>query len=114
VEDGRFEAFTTGHGLPCDVCAPALVDQGGSLWAVSPRALVRRSNGVFRFVGPDAGLPDDLIFGLVEDDFGDFWLPGQRGIHRVSRREVEEYLDGRRARIESVTLGVGDGLLTPD
>ncbi|MGE3313429.1 MAG: triple tyrosine motif-containing protein, partial [Limisphaerales bacterium] len=58
--------------------------------------------------------PGGYLFDLIEDDMGGFWIPGQRGIHRLGRKELEAFFEGRTNRVRSLTLGVRDGLLTPD
>jgi hypothetical protein len=51
---------------------------------------------------------------MIEDDLGNFWLSGKHGIHRIVRRELEEFFAGRLKRVQSLTLGARDGLLTPE
>jgi signal transduction histidine kinase/sugar lactone lactonase YvrE len=110
----QVEVFTQRDGLPDNFCLPAHLDDSGALWVLTGSGLARRRAGRFQAIQAADGLPADLFGGLVEDDLGHFWLSGRRGIHRLDRRELEALLDGRIGRVRSLTLGVRDGLLTPE
>lgn len=114
VKDQRVERFTQRDGLAGEFCAPALADALGAVWIVTNGGISRRKGGRFQSIRSADGLPNDHVIDLVEDDFGYFWLPGKRGIHRLERRELEAFFDGRLAHVQSITLGVRDGLLTPE
>lgn len=114
VSNGRVEAFTEMDGLPGNHCVPVHRDDSGALWIVAEGNLSRRIDNRFQNIGEKEGLPKDLLLDLIEDDFGNFWISGKRGIHRVVRRELEDFFAGRLSRVQSLTLGTRDGLLTPE
>jgi signal transduction histidine kinase/ligand-binding sensor domain-containing protein len=114
VADGRVENFTEKDGLPGKHCVPVYLDDSGAMWIVSEGALSRRAGGRFQTITEKDGLPKDSLLDLIEDDVGHFWISGKRGIHRVARRELEEFFAGRLSRVHSLTLGARDGLLTPE
>jgi signal transduction histidine kinase/ligand-binding sensor domain-containing protein len=114
VVNGRVENFTSKDGLPGDHCVPVYLDDTGALWITGEGGLTRRAGGRFQTVTEKDGLPKDVLLDLIEDDGGNFWISGKRGIHRVVRREAEEFFAGRVKRIDTLTLGTRDGLLTPE
>jgi ligand-binding sensor domain-containing protein len=114
VRGERVETFTEKDGLPGKHCVPVHRDDSGALWIVAERSLSRRSDDRFQNIGEKEGLPKDVLLDLIEDDFGNFWISGKRGIHRIVRRELEEFFAGRLSRVQSLTLGIRDGLLTPE
>ncbi|MBE7500569.1 MAG: ATP-binding protein [Verrucomicrobiales bacterium] len=114
VQDQQVERFTTDDGLPADIMVPAHLDESGALWLTTRGAVVRRLRGRFEVLTRQQGIPNDYLLDLVADDLGHYWLPGLRGIHRLTRRELEACLEGRLARVQSLTLGLRDGLLTPE
>lgn len=114
VTTHKVEVLSSQDGLPFAACSPALLDDTGALWAVTYEAIVRYSNGRFQVADKSHGVPEDRLLDIIEDDEGYFWLPGQRGIHRLKRSELEAIMDGRGKRVRSLTLGVRDGLLTPE
>jgi signal transduction histidine kinase/ligand-binding sensor domain-containing protein len=114
IRGREVEILDQAKGFPGSVALPALEDPSGALWILSDTGIIRHRNGRFELIGPAHGAPRDLFFGLVEDDRGAFWLPGGRGIHRVLRADLEAFFDGRFPRISSLTLGLRDGMLTPE
>jgi signal transduction histidine kinase/ligand-binding sensor domain-containing protein len=108
------ERFTMQDGLPDDTCVPARTDADGTLWVVGNGTITRHREGRFQSLHPVHGIPEDRLLDLIEDDLGSFWLPGLRGIHRLHRTQIEACLDGHLDRVQCLTLGVRDGLRTPD
>jgi signal transduction histidine kinase/streptogramin lyase len=114
LHSNRVEVLTTQDGLPSDTCAAVLAEADGSVWIVTDAGLVRRRDGRFAVLAAAHGLPDKALGDLITDDQGDYWLTGQRGIHRLGRAEVEAVLAGAQPRLTSLTLGLADGLRTPE
>ncbi len=114
VSQGEVKGFTVKDGLPANRCVPVHLDDAGALWTVTEFGLTRRRDGQFQTVTATNGLPSDVFFDLIEDDRGNFWISGKRGIHRVQRQDLDAFLDGRLSRVQSLTLGLRDGLLTPE
>jgi signal transduction histidine kinase len=57
-------------------------------------------------------LHDNGVFQILEDDAGNLWMGCNRGIYRVSRRELNAFAEGRASSITSVVYGTKDGLAT--
>lgn len=114
VNNGQVEVYTERDGLPGNLCVPVYLDNSGALWIVAGGGLTQWTGGRFRSISDQHGLPKDLLLDLIEDDLGHFWISGKRGIHRVPRQEIEDFFAGRLARVQSLTLGLQDGLLTPE
>jgi signal transduction histidine kinase/ligand-binding sensor domain-containing protein len=113
ISDGHVEACAP-RDLPNKRCMPVYRDNSGAIWIVGDRALIRRAAGRFQTIDDSSGLPRDTFLDLIEDDLGYFWISGKRGIHRVARRQLEDWFGGKENRIQSLTLGLRDGLLTPE
>jgi signal transduction histidine kinase len=117
--------------VPFEVCIPV---DGGSPEGVGvgllPACLGREDRSDFAGhpgLGPDAfeifpdralrALPvlepkDNGVFGILEDDAGNLWMSCNRGIYRVSRRELNDFAEGKTRSITSVVYGTKDGLAT--
>ncbi|MGD2070827.1 MAG: ATP-binding protein, partial [Gemmatimonadota bacterium] len=54
------------------------------------------------------------VASLVEDDDGDFWMASNRGVHRVHRSEVEDFLEGRIDAVGGRGYGGRDGFVNPE
>lgn len=87
-------------------------DTDGTFW------IGTYDNGLFRFRAGkffnyrvEHGLFNNGVFQILEDRHGYFWISCNRGIYRVSRQELNDFADGRIARINSVAYGKQDGML---
>ncbi|MHB0970224.1 MAG: two-component regulator propeller domain-containing protein [Thermoanaerobaculia bacterium] len=86
-------------------------DPDGTLWITSWNdGLYRvRNRKVVRFKATD-GLYDDVAWSILDDGEGHFWLGSNRGITRVSRRELNDFAEGRIRKISGTVYGAPDGM----
>ena len=112
--DGRFSAFTAKDGLANDFVLAIYGDAEGTLWLGTRDGLSRFKDGRFTTFTTRHGLLDNYIHGLVEDDSGCLWMSGSRGLFRVSRKDLNEVSDGKRASVDAIALDESDGLLTSE
>lgn len=84
----------------------------GQVWIATDRGLVRyrRADGSLRRVGREAGLPYEKIFSITLDAEDAFWLSGNRGVVRISRREADAVADGQLAVLAVEHYGESDGM----
>ena len=112
----RFTSWTAKDGLPGDQVIAFYQDRAGSLWiGTSGGGLRRFKDGKFAAITVKQGLYDNRMFQILsdtEDDSGNLWMSSNRGIFRVSLRELNECADGRRASLTSFAYGVADGMLS--
>ena len=88
-------------------------DTDGVIWAGTFRGgLLRFKNGKFTRFTRKQGLPANVICQILEDGQGRLWLGTHQGICHVSKQELNECAEGRRATVDSVTYGRLDGLPT--
>jgi signal transduction histidine kinase/ligand-binding sensor domain-containing protein len=110
---GQFTTWTRRDGLSNDFVYSIHEDADGALWVGTLGEGLNRIAGgritVFRVAD---GLFHDVIFRILEDDAANLWMSTNRGIFRVSRRELLERAAGRRQRVTSVSYGIADGLKT--
>jgi len=108
---GRFTNYTTKEGLANNLIRCLLEEPDGTLWIGSyGGGLTRLRDGRLTPITTRHGLFDDFISSILSDEQGNFWLLGNRGIFRVSRQELHDFADGRRASITSTSYGVADGM----
>ena len=113
LKDGVFTAYTERDGFTGNQVRAIHEDTEGILWVGTyDGGLYRFGDGrLTRYTRKD-GLHDNGVFQILEDDNGYFWMGSNRGISRVSRRELNEFAEGRRRSITSVLFGARDGLAT--
>ncbi len=81
-------------------------DDEGAVWATRNTGLVRIRDGRAATVDHRQGLHSDLVYTMVPDRLGNFWMDSPEGFFRVSQRELNAAADGTLAR---VTCTVFDG-----
>ncbi|MBI4748324.1 MAG: hypothetical protein HY774_07525 [Acidobacteria bacterium] len=108
---GRFTFFTTRQGLSNNLTRSLYLDTDGSLWVGTyGGGLNRLKDGRFTQFTISTGLFDNVVSAIFEDSEGSFWLSGNRGICRVSKRELNDYADRKRISISSVGYDKADGM----
>ena len=77
--------------------------------------------GLFRISGDEVeqlkvkdGLFDNIVSHIVEDESGYFWMGSNRGIVRVKRNDLNDYLDGKEESFTIDIFGSNDGMNSPE
>lgn len=110
-KDERFTNYTTEQGLSHNYVREIREDADGALWiGTYGGGLNRLKDGRFTHINTRHGLFDNVVSRILEDDRGNFWMSCNRGIYRVSRNELTEFAEGRRASVTSIPYGVADGM----
>ena len=108
LEDGRFTSFTTADGLAGNRVRSILEDADGTLWiGTYDDGLSRFRDGKFFNYRTEQGLFNNGVFQILEDRHGYFWISSNKGIYRVSRRELND--DGRQAAVADQQRRVRQG-----
>jgi ligand-binding sensor domain-containing protein/two-component sensor histidine kinase len=111
LKDGAFSNFTTSDGLSGNVITSLYEDRSGSLWiGTNGSGLDRFRDGNFTSVTTKDGLFQDVIYQILEDGRGNLWLSCDRGIFRVSLKDLDEFAAGRLSSITTVSYGTADGM----
>jgi ligand-binding sensor domain-containing protein/signal transduction histidine kinase len=115
-ETQRFTSWSVKDGLPGDQVHAFYEDRAGNLWiSTGGGGLCRFKDGRFATITVRHGLYDNRTFQILsdsDDDSGDLWMSSNRGIFRVSLRELNDCADGRRPSVTSFIYGVFDGMLS--
>lgn len=111
--NGQFRSYGEREGLVNTSVRAIHQDPDGVLW------IGTYDSGLYRFANErlvrltrSHGLHDNGIFQILEDADGFLWTGSNRGIARVSRRELNEVAAGRRESVTSIVFGAKDGLLS--
>ncbi len=102
--------FTFANGLSDDTVMAIHEDIEGVIWIGTANGLSRFKDGRLAVVGLRHGLVEGTINQILEDDFRNLWLSGLRGIHRVSRAQLNAVADGRTNCVPCFTYGEADGM----
>ncbi len=90
-------------------------DADGVLWfGTYGDGLVRYKDGKFFNYRVEHGLFNNGVFAILEDERGNFWMSSNRGIHRVSKQELNDFADNKIPKLNSVSYDEKDGMQTAE
>jgi len=111
-EDGNLRSFTIADGIASNSIRSLYEDSAGVLWIGSyDGGLTRLKDGKFTVYTMRDGLSSNGVFCILEDAAGWFWMNSNQGIYRVSRRELNDFADGKIRSLSSIAYNKKDGLL---
>ncbi|MDQ6788075.1 MAG: histidine kinase [Acidobacteriota bacterium] len=115
IADCQMKTFTTVDGLASDRVRSIYEDASGTLWiGTYDGGLSRFKDGRFFNYTIENGLFNNGVFQILEDERGNFWISCNKGIFRVSKQELNDFAEGRIAKINSVAYGRQDGMLNTE
>jgi hypothetical protein len=110
-EAGQVRHWSSAEGLPSGVLRALHRDRDGTLWiGTVGGGLAWLEDGRVRSLDTRHGLGDDIISQILEDDQGNLWLGCNRGIFRLSKRELREVAAGRSPEVHPLVLDESDGM----
>jgi hypothetical protein len=113
MEGGRFSSYRAKEWIPNDAVRAIYEDEEDALWVGTRRSgLSRFRNREFVTCTMKAGLFDDCVFQIMEDETKNLWMSSPRGAFMVSKKEFADFADGRSPRVSSVSYGTADGMLS--
>jgi diguanylate cyclase (GGDEF)-like protein len=114
-DDGRFTNYTVENGLVGNYVRTVYEDSDGAFWiGTYDEGMSRFKDGKFVNYSEKNGLFNNGAFAIEEDERGFFWISSNRGIYRVSRKELNDLADGLIAKVNSVGYGKEDGMLSTE
>jgi ligand-binding sensor domain-containing protein/signal transduction histidine kinase len=110
-KDGQFTNYV--NELSSEVVIALYEDAGGGLWiGTHGGGLNHFKDGRFSQFTAKDGLPDDVIYHILEDGQGQLWMSCNKGILRVSRHELETRQPGAAQPLQVTNYGTADGMET--
>jgi len=106
IHDGVLHDWMSGRSDADQSFFNLCEDDQGAVWASRNSGLVRVKAGRISTVDHRQGLHSDLVYAIVPDLLGNFWMDSPEGFFRVNQPELNAVADGTLARI---TCTVFDG-----
>ncbi|HQU85259.1 MAG TPA: two-component regulator propeller domain-containing protein [Pyrinomonadaceae bacterium] len=114
-KDGKFTNFAEVENSPKGFVRAIYEDADGVLWfGTYGDGLVRFKDGKFFNYRVEDGLFNNGVFAILEDERDNFWMSSNRGIHRVSKQELNDFADGKIPKLNSVSYDEKDGMLNAE
>jgi ligand-binding sensor domain-containing protein/signal transduction histidine kinase len=109
----EFSTLTTKDGLSSDVITSLYEDSEGSLWiGTNGGGLNRLKGGRLTAYTMRQGLLDDVVYRVMEDAGSNLWLSCRQGIFHVSKKQLDDFANGRTSSITPVAYDTADGMIT--
>jgi DNA-binding NtrC family response regulator/ligand-binding sensor domain-containing protein len=111
IAQGRLISYGHAEGVPPGEVRALYLDADDALWiGTYGGGLARWKDGRATAYGTAGGLLDLSVHRIIEDDRGDLWLSGDRGVRRVNRRELVAIAEGNGARPRVEIFDTADGM----
>ncbi len=109
--EGKFTVYSVKDGLTGDAIWSIYPDGEGNVWiGTDDGGLLRFKDNTFtRFTTKD-GLFSDLAFQVLEDRQGSLWMNCNKGIYRVSKKDLEDFAAGKIKKIPCLSFGAAEGI----
>ena len=111
--DSVIKQYTMASGLPDNMIFNIYKDKEDILWISTNTGISRFENNSFTNYNVESGLKTNNVFDIIEDNFGYFWMPGPTGIMKVSKKQLNDYADGKINKIDCLFYDKSDGLKSP-
>jgi ligand-binding sensor domain-containing protein len=110
LKAGVFKTFAESDGLPNGNIQALYMDADETLWIATRQGLSRYKDGRFTTYTVKDGLFWSHAYSFVEDDLGNLWMSSGKGVFHVSKRQLDDFAEGRINKIVSSAYGREDGL----
>lgn len=111
MRDGQVTTYGEREGLSNNLVRAVYHDDDGGHWiGTYGGGLNRIKHGRIKQISMKDGLFDDVVFAIVEDSLGSLWMTCNHGLFRITLKELNDFADGKIARVHSTSFGVEDGM----
>ena len=114
VKDGMYRQWGVGEGMTDPNAQWICQDSDGVVWTGGITGIARLKDDKIRFITRKNGLFDNNIYSIIPDDFGQLWVDSGRGLFRVSRKNMNEFADGRTNRLDCVAYDGPESVKSSD
>jgi diguanylate cyclase (GGDEF)-like protein len=108
-KDGKFTNLSSKDGLSADQVISLYEDPQGTLW-IGSDGLNRLKDGKITVYGDREGLFDQNPLAILEDNAGYLWLSTNKGIYRVSKKQLSDFAEHKVTELTPISFGTADGM----
>lgn len=109
------QTYNESNGLAGNHIRSIFEDSDSVLWiGTYDSGLSRLKDGEITNYNTSNGMFSNGVFAILEDNRGNFWMSSNQGIYRVSKKELNDFADGKISKITSTAYGKSDGMLNAE
>lgn len=109
--DGHFEKLGPESGYTADWGMAFYEDADSAVWiGTGSHGLFRYKEGKCVGITPRQGLFDYNVYNVLDDGNGFFWMSSNKGVWRVSKKQLDDVADGRAQSVTCTSYGAADGM----
>ncbi len=115
--DGSFTSYTTKDGLASNNIRSVYVDKEdpSTVWVgTENNGLSRIRDGNIESVSVEDGLPNHVIHYISQDHLGWLWMSSNHGVFKISKSDLNSYMDGNSDFFDLVYFGKDEGMRNPE
>ncbi len=111
LQGAGFSAYTKKDGLSDESIHCVYPARDGSLWiGTAGGGLNRWKDGKFSVLTAGNGLPDNTVYSVIEDRKGDLWMTCRRGLFRLDKSSVDNFIAGKAKTISVESFETATGI----
>jgi len=111
LRNGELRLFTVADGLASNQIRSLMEGTDGTLWiGTFGGGLDALRDGRFYHAGARDGLLSDNVSHIEDDGQGELWLSTTRGICRLKKQDIWDFVSGKIHKLDPANYGVADGL----
>jgi len=111
IRGGKTLLYDQSKGLPRSLIVYISEDPSGTMWAsTAGSGLYRFRDGRFAAITAKQGLHSDDPGAILNDGNGNLWFGCNRGIFRLSLRDLNDVADGKISSLSPVEYGIAEGM----
>lgn len=114
-KNGAFTNYSMSEGLSSNNVRSIYIDDDETIWVgTENNGLNRIKDGNTEFVSVQNGLPDHIVHWISESNDGFLWLSTNKGICRINKEELNEFMEGKRDQFQLTHFDKSEGMRSPE
>jgi PAS domain S-box-containing protein len=111
IQDEKFTFYPLGEGVEHANVESLMGDADGTLWiGLDGFGLARMALGRFTLYTAKDGLYNNTVWALVDDGLGYLWMASNKGISKVSKKELNDFAQGKISALHPAVFGTEQGM----
>lgn len=90
-------------------------DNNGIFWITTDgHGIIRYDGNQFIPISIVTGLGSGVVYQITDDDNGNFWMGSKEGILKVRIKDLNDFCEGLKKKIQCVSYSLDDGMLSTE